>query len=156
MVDAEMVELVCDDTPVANQDVTVAVSGCVFDAQPPTEAGGNCRGDTKVLDASNPSILRSEIGPNEIQLYRSPEQHLNWLDCIKTRELSIAQAEIGHRSCSACLLAHIAMQVDRKLYWDPQRERFINDDEANTRLSRPQRYPYGTDYIKGALDPDAA
>jgi len=115
-------------------------------ASDPTSGSSNA----KVLNASDPRILHSKIGPDEIQLYRSPEQHLNWLECIKTRELSIAQAEIGHRSCSACLLSHIAMQVDRKLYWDPDRERFINDDAANTMLSRPQRYPYGTDYIKGA------
>ena len=34
------------------------------------------------------------------------------------------------------------MKLKRKLYWDPERERFKNDDEANTRLSRPQRPPY--------------
>jgi hypothetical protein len=34
------------------------------------------------------------------------------------------------------------MKLKRKLYWDPQRERFRNDDEANAMLSRPQRPPY--------------
>jgi hypothetical protein len=42
----------------------------------------------------------------------------------------------------ACLLHHIAMKAKRKLYWDPQKERFKNDDEANAVLSRPQRAPY--------------
>jgi hypothetical protein len=51
--------------------------------------------------------------------------------------------EVAHRSCSACLLHHIAMKAKRKLYWDPLRERFKNDDDANAMLSRPERWPYG-------------
>ena len=38
---------------------------------------------SKALDASDPKILSSVIGPNEIQLYKSDEQHGNWLDCIE-------------------------------------------------------------------------
>lgn len=41
-----------------------------------------------------------------------------------------------------CLLHHMAMKATRKLYWDPQKERFKNDDAANALLSRPQRAPY--------------
>jgi hypothetical protein len=40
------------------------------------------------------------------------------------------------------------MKLGRKLKWDPATEKFIGDDEANKMLSRPQRAPYGTDYIK--------
>ena len=50
--------------------------------------------------------------------------------------------EVAHRACSACLLHHMAMKTKRKLYWDPVKERFKNDDEANAMLSRPQRPPY--------------
>lgn len=101
----------------------------------------------KALDASSPGILTSKIGANEIHLYRSSEQHLNWLECIRTRKQPVAPAEIGHRSCTACLLSHIAMKLPRKLYWDPKKEQFVKDDEANKMLSRPQRHPYGTNYI---------
>ena len=100
----------------------------------------------KSLDASDPKILDSEIGPEEIHLYRSPEQHKNWLDNIISRGLTVAPVEVAHRSCSACLVSHIAMKLPRKLYWDPERERFKNDDEANAMLSRVQRYPWGTNY----------
>ena len=95
--------------------------------------------NTKSLDASDPKILESKIGPNEIHLYKSKEQHENWLDCIQTRQLPVAPAEIGHRSGTACLVSHIAMKLPRKLYWDPVNERFKNDDEANSMLSRPMR-----------------
>jgi predicted dehydrogenase len=101
----------------------------------------------EAFTASDLKILSSEIGPDEIHLYESPEQHKNWLDCIVSREQPIAPAEVAHRSCSACLLAHTAMKIPRKLYWDPVREKFKNDDEANSMLSRPQRYPYGTNYV---------
>ena len=97
----------------------------------------------KSLDASNPKILDSVIGPNEIHLYQSPDQHKNWLDCIKSRAVTIAPVEVAHRSCSACLVSHIAMKLQRKLRWDPVSERFKNDDEANAMLSRPQRQPWG-------------
>ncbi len=101
----------------------------------------------RALNASDPKILTSVIQENEIHLYKSKEQHGNWLECIKTRKQPISPAEIGHRTCSVCLLSHIAMKVDRKLLWDPNKEKFLNDDFANSMLSRPQRYPYGTNYI---------
>jgi len=102
----------------------------------------------KALDASDPGILTSGIKENEIHLYKSENQHGNWLDCIRSREEPISPVEIGHRTCSVCLLSHIAMKLPRKIYWDPDREQFNGDAEANSMLSRPQRAPYGTDYIK--------
>lgn len=103
---------------------------------------------TKALDASNPAILTSKIKENEIHLYVSEEQHGNWLDCIKSRKEPISPVEKGHRACSVCLVTHIAMKLGRKLAWDPDKETFINDNEANAMLARSQRSPYGTDYLK--------
>ncbi len=105
-------------------------------------------GATKALDASSEEILSSVIGDDEIKLYVSEEQHGNWLDCIQSRKQPISPAEIGHRACSVCLISHIAMKVPGVLQWNPATERFVNNDLANSMLSRPQRYPYGTDYIK--------
>lgn len=104
-------------------------------------------GDNQAFRASDPKILGSEIGPKEIHLYESSEQHINWVDCILSGKETISPAEIAHRSCSACLVAHIAMKVPGKLIWDPKKESFKNSVEANKLLSRPQRYPYGTNYI---------
>ena len=101
----------------------------------------------KAFNASNPKILESKIGPNEIQLYNSPEQHGNWLDSIVSKKPTISPAEVAHRSCSACLLAHAAMKTPGKLFWDPKKELFTNNKEANKLLSRPQRFPYGTNYV---------
>src|SRR6266498_4231419 len=98
--------------------------------------------DNKALSASDPKIITSVIGPDEIHLYESKEHHGNWLECIRSRQQPIAPVEVGHRACSACLIHHIAMKLKRKVFWDPVRESFKNDDEANRMLSRPQRSPY--------------
>ncbi len=103
---------------------------------------------SKALDASDPKILNSVIKEHELHLYQIDNQHGNWLDCIKTRKTPISPAEIGHRACSVCLITHISMKLGRKLQWNPESELFINDDEANKMLSRSQRFPYGTSYIK--------
>lgn len=94
------------------------------------------------LRASDPKILTSVIGPNEIHLYTSDDQHGNWLDCIHSRKAPTAPPEIGHRACSTCLVHHIAMKTNRHLQWDPKAEHFLNDDAANAMLSRPQRKGY--------------
>jgi len=63
----------------------------------------------------------------------------NWLDCIKSRKLPNADVEIGHRSISVCHLVNITRELDRKLQWDPEKEQFVGDDEANKLLNRPRR-----------------
>ena len=93
------------------------------------------------LSASNSKIL-DELTDSDVHLYVSDNHIRNWLDSIRTRALNITPAEIAHRSCTVCLLQQIAMHMKRKLYWDFKTERFINDDEANTWLSRTQRAPY--------------
>ncbi len=94
------------------------------------------------LSAGDPKVLASKIGENEYRVTRSKDQHLNWLECIRSRQQPISPVEVGHRSTSVCLVSHIAMKLKRKLYWDPWLERFKNDDEANSMLARPQRAPY--------------
>jgi len=117
----------------------------VTPSDPGGKPGGKAAAAPQPLVASNPKILDSVIGPDEIHLYESADQHGNWLDCIKSRKAPIAPAEIGHRACSTCLIHHIAMKTKRKLFWDPVKEHFKNDDDANCKLSRPQRAPYMMD-----------
>ena len=97
---------------------------------------------TKPLDASDPKIIKSVIGPDEFHFMVSKDHHGNWLEAIRDNKPTIAPVEEAHRSCSACLVHHIVMKLDRKVYWDPKTEKFKNDDEANSRLSRPQRPAY--------------
>jgi hypothetical protein len=94
------------------------------------------------IDAEPKSLLTSTIGPDEIHLYKSNNHKANLLECIKSRKETVAPVEVGHRSCSVCLLGDIAMRLGRKLKWDPEKERFLNDEIANRMLSKPMRSPW--------------
>jgi myo-inositol 2-dehydrogenase / D-chiro-inositol 1-dehydrogenase len=124
--------------------IWVSRGSYVASSSDPVAQGDNA----KALDASDPKILTSQIGENEIRLTRSTEHHGNWLDAIQGKTELLSPVEIGHRACSVCLISHIAMKVGRKLTWDPIKEEFINDPEANSHLKRTQRRPWGTDYVK--------
>ncbi|MBX3448074.1 MAG: Gfo/Idh/MocA family oxidoreductase [Planctomycetaceae bacterium] len=63
----------------------------------------------------------------------------NFFDCIATRRTPISDVENQHRSISTCHLGNLAMKLGRPLKWNPDREEFIDDDEANRLRSRPQR-----------------
>ncbi len=79
---------------------------------------------------------------DEVALWQARYHMENWIDCIKTRQRPVADVEIGHRSITVCHLANIARELGRRLQWDPQKEQFVGDDEANGYLSRPRRKGY--------------
>jgi predicted dehydrogenase len=68
--------------------------------------------------------------------------HKNFLDCIRSRKLPIGDAEIGHRSATVCHLANIAIRIGRKIRWDPQAERILDDAEAAAMCAKPYRAPW--------------
>ncbi len=111
------------------------------------------------ISADPISVLSSVIGPREVRLYRhrSTRKRINWrpedihntimhyinfADCIRSREITAAPVETGHRSVSVCHLARIAMELGRPLRWNPDRELFVGDPEADRLLTRPMRSPW--------------
>jgi len=95
------------------------------------------------LQASNPAILTSPIGPNETHLFTCPAgEHRNFLDCVKSRRDPYFPAEVGHRCATVAHIGTIAMTLGRKLRWDPETERFPDAPDANRLLSRPMRAPW--------------
>jgi predicted dehydrogenase len=71
------------------------------------------------------------------------ENHVaNWFECIRTRSRPVADVEIGHRSATVCHLGNIARWTGRKLRWDPVKEVFPDDPEANHYLDRARRKPW--------------
>ncbi len=93
-------------------------------------------------DASPKSLLEKPIGPNEVHLPVSNHHQQNFLDCVKTRARTVAPVEVAVRSDTLCQLSNIAMRLGRKLRWDPENEKFINDAQANRMLKRPTRSPW--------------
>ncbi len=93
--------------------------------------------------ASSPDIFSSVIGPGETHLRTCRgREHRDFLDCVKTRQPTYAPAEVGHRTATVCHIGNISMLLGRKLRWDPVKERFVNDAQANAMLSRAMRRPW--------------
>ena len=90
-----------------------------------------------------PDTLQSQqLKPEEIHLYDSKNHYTDWLDAIRKRTKPICDIETGCRSVTVCHLGNIAYRLGRPLKWDPQREVFISDSEANRLLSRAMRSPW--------------
>jgi predicted dehydrogenase len=87
-------------------------------------------------------IVKEPISAEEVHLPVSKDHVANWLECIKTREKPICHEEVGHRSATVCHLGNIARWTGRRLRWDPIKEEFTDDAEANTYLDRQRRKPY--------------
>ena len=101
------------------------------------------RGWRGVVEASSDKILNSVIGPGETHLYTNLEgEHDDFLKCVKSRKDPYFPVDAGHRVSTVCHLANIAIKLGRKLKWDPDAERFVNDEQANSMLSRPMRAPW--------------
>src|SRR5512135_2082132 len=95
------------------------------------------------VQASTKEILESKIGPDELRLYTNLNgEHDDFLQCVKSRQDPYFPVDIGHRVSTVCHLANIAIKLGRKLRWNPEKEQFENDAQANEMLSRPMRSPW--------------
>jgi predicted dehydrogenase len=99
------------------------------------------------IDASKKELLDEPLPASATRLYKSDNHMENFVNCVKTREQPICPAEIGHRSASVCHLGAISCRLDRKLFWDPEKEEFKDDEQANTMRSRPMHDPWGYDKV---------
>lgn len=88
------------------------------------------------------SLLRSEIKPNEIHLYRSEDHYQNFIDCVRTRKRTVTPVEIAYHAILPGHLGNIAMKLGHPVIWDHENEEFIDDEAANRYLRRPMRPPW--------------
>jgi len=94
------------------------------------------------IEASPLSLLDYEPAENEVRLYRSANHSRNFIDCVLSRQEPVAPIEHAHRSITIAHLGNISLRLGRDVRWDPQAERFRNDEKANEMLSRPMRKPW--------------
>lgn len=72
-----------------------------------------------------------------------PANHVrNFLDCVKSRAMAAANADVAARSHIVCHAAYIAWQLKRTLTLDPVKEAFVGDEEANRMRTRAYREPW--------------
>jgi len=100
------------------------------------------KGWCQPLEASDPKILQTPLGPSDLHLEVGPGEHRNFLDCVKSRRDPYFPAEVGHRCCTIAHIGNIAMELGRRLRWDPDKEEFIDDPMANQMRSRALREPW--------------
>ena len=128
----------------------VTVYGCPY---PGEKVGGTGGGtfvgtegrlavDREWLVSYPPRIAEQPLGPNDVHLYKSNDHSVNFLDGVRTRKRAISDVETAHRAMSVLLLGGIAEQLKRPLTWDPGREQFAGDPEADRLLSVAQRPPW--------------
>ncbi len=99
------------------------------------------------IEASKPEILNDKFGEKDVRLPVSTDHMGNFFDSVKSRKQPICAAEVGHRSASICHLAGIAVALGRKLKWDPVKEEFVGDKEANALVAREQRKKWSYETI---------
>ncbi len=101
--------------------------------------GGKIRIGNDTVDSNPPELVEVAAKDLKIRLPEINDHMQNWFDCIKSRERPIADVEIGHRSAIVCHLGNIARWAGRRLAWDPEKEIFPDDADANQFLDRPRR-----------------
>jgi predicted dehydrogenase len=133
------IQVILDDT---------FTNGCLFEG---TEGTVFCARGAERVTASDPEITTTGKGPlwasdNKILYPRvgpegkiwmpSSDHYRNWLESILSRKDPIAPVEHSARSLEACAAAWISMKLNRKVNWDPGKEKFVKDKEASAMMAR--------------------
>jgi predicted dehydrogenase len=109
-------------------------SGCTFEGE-----AGTIYVDRGKLESTPAEIITEPLTDDVQRVYHSTDHRRNWLECIRSRKQPICDAEVGHRSATICHLGNIGYRLQRPLAWDPQKERFVGDTEADQLLWREPR-----------------
>ncbi|WP_128546614.1 Gfo/Idh/MocA family protein [Larkinella soli] len=89
---------------------------------------------------TTPTALKDRvIGNNDRRVYFSDNHYKDFLDAMRKRSKPICDVEVGHRTATVCNIGNIAYELKRPLRWDPKKESFKKDREANALLERPLR-----------------
>ncbi len=109
-------------------------------------------------EINNNKVLKQQIDDKVIELYKGrvpawmdaeligdivPTAHMeNFVNSVKDRADPISDVFTHHRANSSAILAHSSMILNRTLEWNPEKQKFVGDNEANKLLSREYRAPY--------------
>ncbi len=136
---------------VLDRNVTMRyANGVVLEVDGKGPSGGGffeCENGTVFVDRgvfrTDPKMSAEEaVADSEIEFEVSHNHQQNFIDCVKSRNRPIADVEKGHRSSTLCHLINIARWTHRKLQWDPEKEVFVGDKDANGYIDRERRSPW--------------
>ncbi len=92
---------------------------------------------------SNPArILKEPLRPDDPRVYHADSHSGNFLECIRSRRLTICEPETAVRTMNTILIGGIALALRRSLKWDPVACQFSGDEEANRLLAYTPRAPW--------------
>ena len=91
------------------------------------------------LVASEDSLLEVKLRPEDVPLYKSQNHASNFLECVRSRKDPISDVDVTHKASYLGMLTDVAGRLEQKLKWDPKREEFVGNDEANRMLHRPMQ-----------------
>ena len=122
-------------------------NGITMTHEPPTKDNGltfiGTKGEVHVVRGkieTTPSELATRtIGDSEKHVYHSENHYQDFLGAIRKRSKPICDVEIGHRTATVCNIGNIAYRLNRPLQWDPVKEEFKNDAEANKLTGREMK-----------------
>ncbi len=126
-------------------DVTMIIAGGHNDIRGGTKwigTDGWVWVDRGGFDAHPKDLLKLADAPKKINLLRSPGHQREFLDCVRSRRLTITDCEIAQRSMTPGYLGQIAMLLGRKIKWDAKTERILGDEAATRMLGRAYREPW--------------
>ncbi|AEI50579.1 Gfo/Idh/MocA family protein [Runella slithyformis] len=108
-----------------------------------TGTEGELRVQRKKIETTPASLATKIIGEAEKHVYKSENHYKDFFDAMRRRSKPICDVEIGHRTASVCNIGNIAYQLNRSLQWNPKKESFKNDKEANALLGRSMNDAWG-------------
>lgn len=88
------------------------------------------------------NLVNKKLKSGEVHLYKSENHYLDWTQAIRSGKMPVCDVETGHRTATICHLGNIAYQLKRPLRWDPEKEKFPDDKEANAMRTKKMRKPY--------------
>jgi len=87
-------------------------------------------------------LAQTKLRPNEIHLHEADNHHTDFLNAVRTRGRPGSDIATAVRTITVCHLGNIAYELGRPIRWDPARERFVDDPEADRLFSRAMRPPW--------------
>ena len=128
---ANGVEMTCQQTPTSTPSITYTGS----------DAWIKIDGYPGTMTSSIPSLVTREPGPGELDFSKTLWDKNDLIAAIREGRQPLEPIEVGHRSITIAQIGLIACQVQQKLAWNPAKEIFEGNNQANALLAAPLSRP---------------